>query len=111
MKAVKPHTVMFSDAALNLIGDGTSGAIFLNLDRQKAGRHTSGAPRCIAARPAEQLQRLRRQAARVRGHRVLLARKVESATAASYGATVLREGERRELIDEWAKFCTDIKRR
>jgi hypothetical protein len=34
------------------------------------------------------------------------AHKVESATAASYGATLLREGERRELMDAWAKFCT-----
>ena len=45
MKAVKPHTVMLSDAALKLIGDGTSGPIFPGSQSQESfGRHASATP-------------------------------------------------------------------
>jgi integrase len=108
MKAVKPHTVMLSDAALKLIGDGTSGPIFLDLDRKKALAAMQ------AVRPGASLHGLRssfkdfggKQRALPEVIELCLAHKVESATAASYGATILREGERRELMDAWAKFCT-----
>jgi integrase len=108
MKAVKPHTVMLSDAALKLIGDGSSGPIFPGLNRKKALAAMQ------ALRPDASLHGLRssfkdfggKQRALPEVIELCLAHKVESATAASYGATLLREGERRELMDAWAKFCT-----
>jgi integrase len=107
MKAVKPHTVMLTDAALNLIRDGNSGPIFPDLNRKKALAAMQ------AVRPGASLHGLRssfkdfggKQRALPEVIELCLAHKVESATAASYGATILREDERRELMDAWAKFC------
>jgi integrase len=108
MKAVKPHVVMLSDAALKLIDDGTSGPIFPDVVRKKALAAMQ------AVRPGSSLHGLRssfkdfgsKQRALPEVIELCLAHRVEGATAASYGTTLLRESERRELMDAWAKFCT-----